>query len=382
MLKIKNLTTYCYNAKDGTFGKLIENLSFEVGKGEVVALTGESGCGKTVTATSIMSLIDFMPGIIEGSISLEGKDGKTVELLDGLKDVWELGELREGIIQEKKKNGFVNWKKKNSQFMKDSIYGKEISFIFQDSRSHMNPYISVGKQMEEVIRLHRQDSPVPSEEVVRWLGERVGLLDNIRMHGSKKKKAYKAYRDSLSGGMCQKAMIGMALASHPSLLIADEPTTGLDCFSQQEVVKLIGESRVLCKNPNLSMLLVTHDLELIKEVANRIIIMYGGQIVEEGSVADVFSPTATNHPYTHMLKKCLVESRALMFESSTKLSVIEGEVYDPFHEHIGCRFGNRGACSLKNETCKQFGEPQAFINISDTHKIKCDKPMCGQSKAK
>jgi len=376
MLKVKNLTTYCYNSKEGIFGKLIENLSFEINKGEVVAITGESGCGKTVTATSVMGLIDFMPGIISGEVCLEKKNGEKVELLEGLDGVWNLENIEKGIIEEKKKNAFINWKRNNSSFMKNNIYGKEISFIFQDSRSHMNPYISIGKQMEEVITLHRKDVKNPKKEVVEWLKNRVGLLDNIRMHKSPEKKAYKAYRELLSGGMCQKAMIGMALASHPSLIIADEPTTGLDCFSQQEVIKLMEESRVFCQNPDLSMIVVTHDLDLIKKTANRVMVMYGGQIVEEGTVNEVFSKNTDNHPYTQMLKKCLTESKALTLEGNKKLSTISGEVYDPFIEQKGCRFGNRGACASKDDKCKEFGRPEAFISVSKTHKIKCKLAEC------
>ncbi len=379
MLKVKNLSVYCYKPKDGILGKIIENLTFDVKPGELVALTGESGCGKTVTATSVMGLIDFMPGIISGSVQLRNKSGVYVDLLDGLEDVWDLSGLSSGVIEEKKRNSFLDWKRKNAIFLKRNIYGKGISFIFQDSRAHMNPYISVGKQLEEVIKLHRSAVKDRKKEVVKWLDEHVGLLDNLRMQNmSLEKMAYRAYRDSMSGGMCQKAMIGMALAPHPSLVIADEPTTGLDCFSQQEVIKLIEESRVHCENPDLSMLVVTHDLELIKRTANRVIVMYGGQIVEEGSVKEVFSPDAKNHPYTHLLKKCLIENKDLG-KQNTLLTTISGEVYDPFKQQNGCRFKDRNACPLVNETCDRFGAPRAFINLSDTHKIKCDKPICAKN---
>ena len=374
MLKVSNLTTYSYNTKTASFGRLIEGVDFQLGKGEVLAITGESGCGKTVTISSIMGVIDFLPGIIKGNVHLTDKQGGSVNILDGVEDVWDLDQEDMGIIIEKKKHAHIDWRKSNQQQLKSRIYGKEISMIFQDPRAHINPYMSIGKQMEEVFTLHRNDVNKNDlkDHIVQWLRERVGLLDKIRQPGySDLKKVFHTYSRTLSGGMCQKASIAMALASNPSILIADEPTTGLDKVSEQEVIKLLKSSREICDNNNLAIILVTHDMSLIKELADRVIVMYAGQIVEEGPVKDVFSNNALNHPYTARLRECMETAHAT--GENGKLHTIEGEVYDPYSTFTSCRFGSRKCCPDLNGECERFAKPGEFVRISETHKIKCHK---------
>lgn len=369
MLTVENLSTYCYNRQSSLFGRLIEGIDFRVKRGEVLAITGESGCGKTVTVSSVMGLIDFLPGIIRGRIGLmTGRRGETIDLLEGLEEVWELE--RKGVIVEKKKKAYQNWKRERSGFLKKNIYGKEISFIFQDPRAHLNPYMSIGKQLEEVFALHRPDVAGADyrNEVAQWLKNRVNLLDKINKPSlSYIKKAYKTYQSDLSGGMCQKALIAMALASHPSLLIADEPTTGLDRQSEGEIIRLLRNSRKICGNQDLSILLVTHELKLIKELADRVIVMYAGQVVEEGPVKEVFSPEAVNHPYTARLRECMEAD----CPPGTPLPTIPGEAHDPFARFDTCRFGARKCCPDLDDDCKIFGNPQEYIRLSETHKIKC-----------
>lgn len=374
MLKVSNLTTYSYNTKTATFGRLIEGVDFRLGKGEVLAITGESGCGKTVTISSIMGVIDFLPGIIKGNVHLTDKQGQSVNILDGVEDVWDMEDQDHGVIIEKRKHAYIDWRKKNQEYLKSRIYGKEISMIFQDPRAHLNPYMSIGKQMEEVFTLHRADVSKYDikDHIVQWLKNRVGLLDKIRQPGySDIKKAYKTYSRTLSGGMCQKATIAMALASNPSILIADEPTTGLDKVSEQEVIKLLKSSREICDNKNLAVILVTHDMGLIKELADRVIVMYAGQIVEEGPVKDVFKTEAVNHPYTARLRECMETAHAT--GDNGKLPTIEGEVYDPYSTFTSCRFGSRKCCPDFNGECERFARPSEFIQVSETHKIKCHR---------
>ncbi len=372
MLRVSNLTTYSYNTKTATFGRLIEGVEFHLRKGEVLAITGESGCGKTVTISSIMGVIDFLPGIIKGSVLLTDKQDRQVNILDGVEGVWELENQDNGVIIEKKKRAYSDWRKSNQEYLKSRVYGKEISMIFQDPRTHLNPYMSIGKQMEEAFTLHRKDvsKSVIKDQIVEWLKNRVGLLDKIRQPGySDLKKAYKTYSRTLSGGMCQKASIAMALASNPSILIADEPTTGLDKVSEQEVIKLLKSSQEICDNKNLAVILVTHDMNLIKELADRVIVMYAGQIVEEGPVSEVFSNDALNHPYTARLRECMETAHAT--DDNEKLPTIEGEVYDPYSTFTSCRFGSRRCCPDFNVDCERFAKPGEFDRLSETHKIKC-----------
>jgi peptide/nickel transport system ATP-binding protein len=372
MLKISNLTTFSYNTKTATFGRLIEVIDFRLERGEILAITGESGCGKTVTVLSMLGLIDFLPGIIEGEVLLTDKQGRTVNILDEVENVWELERQEEGVIIEKKKNAYIDWKKKSQNFLKKFIYGKEISIIFQDPRAHLTPYMSIGKQMEEVFTLHRKDinKHEIKDNIVQWLKDRVGLLDNIRQPGySDLKKAYKTYSRALSGGMCQKVAIAMALASNPSVLIADEPTTGLDKVNEQDIVKLISRSREIGDNKNLSIILVTHDISLIKKLADRVIVMYGGQIVEEGPVNEIFSSGAVNHPYTARLRECM--EVFLTDGGDGQLPTIEGEVYDPYLRFTSCRFGSRKCCPDFNSDCRKFAKPDKFVWLSESHRIKC-----------
>ncbi len=391
MLKVSRLTTYTYQDHTAAFGRLIEDVSFQLGKGEVLAITGESGCGKTTTIMTIMGLIDFLPGIIRGEVILQGGD-----LLQGLDQVWDLdqnlvapgfipGQSSGGqapalrtVITEKKKNAYTEWKRERQSFLRNNIYGKQISLIFQDPRAHLNPYLSIGKQMEEIFTLHRKElsQPEVKAHMVEWLKDRVRLLDNIRLSGcSDLQKAYKTYSRSLSGGMCQKATIAMALASHPALLIADEPTTGLDLASEQEIINLLAHSREICGNKDLSIILVTHDLKLIRELADRVMVMYAGQIVEEGLADEVFAPDSINHPYTARLRECMETAEADRDGGYKNLPTIEGEAFDPYEKFTSCRFGYRKCCPEMNGQCERFAHPDEFTRLSETHKIKCHNPL-------
>jgi len=372
MLKVNKLTTYTYQNHTATFGRLIEDVSFQLGKGEVLAITGESGCGKTTTIMTIMGLIDFLPGIIRGEVVLQGGN-----LLQGLDEVWDLDRLDKGVIIEKRKNAYTEWKRERQSFLRNNIYGKQISLIFQDPRAHLNPYLSIGQQMEEIFTLHRKElkQPEARAHLVEWLKDRVRLLDNIRLSGcSDLQKAYKTYSRDLSGGMCQKATIAMALASHPALLIADEPTTGLDLASEQEIIRLLARSREICGNKDLSIILVTHDLKVIRELADRVMVMYAGQIVEEGLADEVFAPNSINHPYTARLRECMKTAEADRDGGYKNLPTIEGEAFDPYEKFTSCRFGYRKCCPEMNGQCERFARPDEFTRLSETHKIKCSKP--------
>jgi oligopeptide/dipeptide ABC transporter ATP-binding protein len=286
--------------------RAVDDVSFTVGEGRTLGLVGESGCGKSVTALSIMGLIEA-PGRIEpGSrIVFQGRD------LARLDD----DELR-------------------------VIRGNDLSMIFQEPTSSLNPVFTVGWQVAEALRAHqklsRRDADVRAAELL----ELVGIPEPARR--------MRDFPHQLSGGMCQRVMIAMALACEPKLLIADEPTTALDVTVQAQIIELISELR---ERLGMSVLLITHDLGVVAEVADDVAVMYAGKIVERGPVADVFA--SAQHPYT----QALLQSIPLVgMTHAEPLRVIRGQVPSLFEMPTGCRF--RARCDYAFELCRD--EPPEF----------------------
>lgn len=296
ILEIKNLHVH-YVTEDDVI-KAVNGVNLEIRKGESLGLVGETGAGKTTTALSIMQLVPYPPGIIvDGEINLKGK------------------------------NLNYNTEKENRQ-----LRGNGISMIFQDSMTALNPIMTVGDQLAEVVMTHKNVNKTEAKKQVTELLQIVGV----------KSDRYNDYPHQFSGGMKQRVMICMALLCNPELLIADEPTTALDVTIQAQVLDLINNLR---KKYNMSMLLITHDLGVVAETCDRVAIMYSGQVVEFGTVEEVY--TNPRHPYT----KGLFESIPKLEEDNEVLIPIEGSIANPAALPNGCYFHPR--CKYKKEICER-----------------------------
>ncbi len=301
VLDVKNLQTVFFT-NSGLF-KAVDDVSFSVRRGETLAIVGESGCGKSVTALSIMRLVPDPPGrIVGGSVELEGKD------LLGLDEA----EMRK-------------------------IRGNRISMIFQEPMTSLNPVMRIGDQITEAVRLHRQMS---AEEA--WK-QAVEMLRLVRI--PEPERRVQEYPHQLSGGMRQRAMIAMALACRPALLIADEPTTALDVTIQAQILALIVD---LQKRLGTGLILITHDLGVVAQTAQRVIVMYAGRKVEEATVEALFENP--RHPYTRGLMASMPAVISLQAQADTRLTEIPGMVPSLTNLPAGCAFAPR--CKLAIDRCR------------------------------
>jgi peptide/nickel transport system ATP-binding protein/oligopeptide transport system ATP-binding protein len=313
LLKIDSLKTV-FHTEDGT-ARAVDGVSFAVGRGETVGLVGESGCGKSVTALSILRLITDPPGHIEsGSIIFEGRD------LLGLSEK----EMRK-------------------------VRGNEISIVFQEPLSSLNPVFTCGEQIREAIALHQKLGRKASKN------KAIEMLRLVRIPDPEKR--YSSYPHQMSGGMRQRVMIAMALSCQPKLLIADEPSTALDVSVQAQIIELLDELRV---EMGMAVLLITHDLAVVAQMADRVVVMYAGSVVEESPVVGLFDSPA--HPYT----KGLIDSLPKLGQDLGRLPMIPGIVPDPFHVPEGCRFSDR--CLERFERC--VVEPPLF-DLPGGRRVRC-----------
>src|SRR6476646_6822324 len=314
LLSIRDLRTWFYT--EGGIAKAVGGVSFDVGAGETVGIVGESGCGKSVTALSILRLIQ-PPGRIEPGSVIEF-EGKNLATLDD-------GEMRR-------------------------IRGNRISMIFQEPMSALNPVFTVGDQVAEVARVHS------------GLGRRKSLYLAVEMLAltgiPAPEERAKAYPHQLSGGMRQRVLIAMALIMNPALVIADEPTTALDVTIQAQILELLVD---LQKKFGTSILMVTHDLGVIAETASRVVVMYCGEVVEEADVKTLFA--AAHHPYTEGLMHAMPQ----LGQPRARLNVIPGSVPPPTDWPTGCRFRER--CPYAWELCEREHPP--LYQISESHTSRC-----------
>ena len=319
ILEVEDLRTYFYT-RDGVV-RSVDGVSFSVSEGETLAIVGESGCGKSVTSLSILRLIASPPGkIISGSIRFHGKD-----LLDF-----------------------------SDEEMRD-IRGDKISMIFQEPMTSLNPVLTVGRQIGEVLELHRHCS---MEET------RIRILELLKMVNIPEPESrMNEYPHQLSGGMRQRIMIAMALACDPEILIADEPTTALDVTIQAQILNLMRELR---DKTRAAIILITHDLGVVAEMAQRVVVMYAGRKVEEASVNDLFEKPM--HPYT----LGLLNSMPRLDDSASKRLVeIPGMVLSMRNEIIGCAFAPR--CSAAIERCSLESPP--LKDYKNAHWVACWNPV-------
>jgi peptide/nickel transport system ATP-binding protein len=305
LLSVRNLTIH-YATDDGVF-KAVNDISFDLEKGETLGIVGETGAGKTTTALGIMRLVPNPPGkIIGGEIYYNGEN-----LMD--KSEKEMRQYR----------------------------GKEIAMIFQDPMTSLNPVITVGEQIAEVIRLHDKCSRVEAEKKAAQMLETVGI-SATRMN---------EYPHQFSGGMKQRVVIAMALACNPQLIIADEPTTALDVTIQAQVLALMAE---LKEKLNTSMIMITHDLGIVAQTCDKVAIMYAGEIVEMGTVQDIFEGDK-HHPYTIGLFGSIPDLEV----ETRRLNSIDGLMPDPTNLPKGCKFHTR--CKTCMKICEtESPEPHSF----------------------
>ena len=300
--------------------RAVDGVSFDLAPGETLGLVGESGCGKSVTALSILGLIPSPPGRIEsGQIQFEDQD-----LL--------------GVDAEKLRR----------------IRGREISMIFQEPMTSLNPVLPIGRQVAEPLIIHKGLAKSDA------LAEAAAWLEHVKIPSARDRLA--DYPHQLSGGMRQRVMIAMAMICRPKLLIADEPTTALDVTIQAQILALMLE---LKKELNTSLLLITHDLGVVAQIASRILVMYAGQIVEEGGMADIFDQPF--HPYTQGLLKSMPRLGDRSAGGTMRLNEITGTVPSPTQEVFGCKFADR--CSYVFEHCKEQ-HPDLF-QIRNGQRARC-----------
>ena len=315
LLEVKDLKTYFYT--DSGVAKAVDGVTFSLDKGKTLGIVGESGCGKSVTSLSIMRLVDPATGRNEGgSIVFDGQDLLT--------------------LPEKEMR---------------KLRGNRISMIFQEPMTSLNPVFTIGDQISESLKLHKGlDKKAARDRAIELL-ELVGIPEAG--------KRVDEYPHQLSGGMRQRVMIAMALSGDPELLIADEPTTALDVTIQAQIIDLI---KALQKEKNASVILITHDLGVVANIADRIVVMYAGQIVERGTSIEVFHHP--RHPYTNALLEAVPR---LDLQNKQQLASIEGTPPDLIAPPKGCPFCTR--CKYCMEICCEQQPP--VLNFGDGHEASC-----------
>ena len=315
LLHIQNLKTVIHN-KDGRLVP-VDGVDIEIPKGKTVGVVGESGCGKSMTAMSVMGLLPNTTYIEEGHIMLGDIDLTTLSPK----------ELRK-------------------------ITGDKISIIFQEPMTSLNPVIQVGKQVREAILLHQNISKEEAKKKVIDIFQQVGIPEP--------EKRYHAYPHQLSGGLRQRVMIGMAMVCNPDLLIADEPTTALDVTIEAQILHLM---RQLQKEKGTSILMITHNLGVVAELCDKVYVMYAGKVVESSDVYELFrSPL---HPYTRGLLGALPK-----MDSKQRLSSIEGMVPNLKNMPQGCRFAPR--CPKATQKCRT--EEPKLVDLGNNHLVRCFSP--------
>lgn len=313
LLEVRNLQTH-FKTEDGVVPS-VNGISFSVSKGETLAIVGESGCGKSVTSLSIMGLVAPPGQVVGGEILLEGKN-----LLALNKK--ELRKLR----------------------------GNKLSMIFQEPMTSLNPVFTVGNQLGEVFRLHQNMDKQQART------KSIEMLETVGIPRADKVVDY--FPHQLSGGMRQRVMIAMALACNPALLIADEPTTALDVTIQAQILELL---KKLNEEYETGVILITHDLGVVAEMADRVVVMYAGEVVEQAGVYDLFAQP--KHPYT----KGLLGSLPKLDEQREELDSIPGAVPNPLNMPSGCAFHPR--CPAATEQC--HSQKPSLVEVARDHLARC-----------
>ncbi len=313
LLEVNGLTTV-FKGDYGT-NTSVDHIQFYVDKGETVCIVGESGCGKSVTSLSIMGLLARDGKVTDGTVLFDGQN---------------LFEMTDKEL--------------------DAIRGNQMTMIFQDPLTSLNPVFTIGSQITESIRTHMGLSRAEAEKRAEMLLVKVGMPDA--------KRTMKKFPHTLSGGMRQRAMIAMALSCNPRLLIADEPTTALDVTIQAQIMKLLKE---LQQENGMAVIFITHDIGLVARMADRVLVMYAGQLIEEAPVKELFQNP--RHPYTRAL---LASVPTIRDDEDRQLASIPGIVPENYDDIMGCRFAKR--CQYYHAECDK---KQEDYEIAPGHTVKC-----------
>lgn len=319
VLDIKNLKSHFFTAKGEV--PAVDGVSIQVPAGKIIGIVGESGCGKSMTAMSVMGLLRYPGKIVDGTITLDGRD--ITHLTPK-----ELSKVR----------------------------GNEISMIFQEPMTSLNPVIPVGKQVQEAILLHQNVSKDEAKRRVVEIFRQVGIPEP--------EKRYNSYPHQLSGGLRQRVMIGMAMVCKPKVMIADEPTTALDVTIEAQILRLM---KKLCEEQGTSIILITHNMGVVAEVCDYVYVMYAGKVMERAETFELFE--RTQHPYTQGLLRSIPK----LDEKADRLYTIKGVVPNLLHLPQGCNFCTR--CEQAEERC--WREKPAMYQTSDGHGVRCFKYESG-----
>ena len=298
LLRVEELRTYFY--QDGAESRAVDGISFDIERKKTVCLVGESGCGKSLTALSILGLVPYPGKVVSGRILFDGED-----------------------LLQKKENELRDYR------------GHRIGMIFQEPMTSLNPVLKLGYQISEVYRVHQQLSPREARK------KAIEMLRLVNI--AEPEQRYEEYPHQLSGGMRQRVMIAMALACRPDLLICDEPTTALDVTVQAQILRLILQMQ---QRMGMSVLLITHDMGVVSEMADEVIVIYAGKIVEKCGSQAIFEKQY--HPYT----EALIHSIPVIGTEQTTLATIPGMVPRLTGEHQGCLFADR--CAFCREVCRRI----------------------------
>ncbi|MDH5392899.1 MAG: ABC transporter ATP-binding protein [Gammaproteobacteria bacterium] len=357
LIKIEDLHTFFYSKAKQAFIRAVDGISMEVPRGKTLGIVGESGSGKSITMMSVLGLISAGPGVIRGKVIYDNGRIKK-NLLQGLDDFVDLQE-HDGTIMQVDKD-LYGWQQHSEQLMKN-IRGNEISIIFQNPKAAFNPFTVIGEQIAEMVLLHtRINDPVAAKaKALYW-------LERVKMDAPEVR--YYNYPGALSGGMAQRAMVAMALASEPALLIADEPTTGLDATIQAKVLQLLAEIKA---DLGITIMIISHDIGVISSLSDYVAVMYGGTVLEYGSAKDVLSTAyEKKHPYAKALLASIPGLENIE-KNGARLKAIKGEVLDTIRVVEGCKFASRCDCMTDSVKHKCNTQQPPLEDIGGGHKIRC-----------
>lgn len=315
VLDIRNLKSHFFTAKGEV--PAVDGVTIQVPSGKIIGIVGESGCGKSMTAMSVMGLLRYPGRVVEGSITLDGRDITHLSPR-------ELAKVR----------------------------GNEISMIFQEPMTSLNPVYPVGRQVREAILQHQKISKEEARKRVLEIFQAVGIPEP--------EKRYNSYPHQLSGGLRQRVMIGMAMVCRPKVMIADEPTTALDVTIEAQILQLM---KKLCREQGTSIILITHNMGVVAEICDYVYVMYAGKVMEQAETFELFEHT--EHPYTAGLLKSIPR----LDEKVDRLYTIEGVVPNLLHLPAGCNFCTR--CKEASERC--FMEKPCLYQTRDGHGVRCFK---------
>lgn len=315
VLDIRNLKSHFFTAKGEV--PAVDGVTIQVPPGKIIGIVGESGCGKSMTAMSVMGLLRYPGRVVEGSITLDGRDITHLSPR-------ELAKVR----------------------------GNEISMIFQEPMTSLNPVYPVGRQVREAILQHQKISKEEARKRVLEIFQAVGIPEP--------EKRYNSYPHQLSGGLRQRVMIGMAMVCRPKVMIADEPTTALDVTIEAQILQLM---KKLCREQGTSIILITHNMGVVAEICDYVYVMYAGKVMEQAETFELFEHT--EHPYTAGLLKSIPR----LDEKVDRLYTIEGVVPNLLHLPAGCNFCTR--CKTASERC--FMEKPCLYQTRDGHGVRCFK---------